>query len=165
MMDELPELLLITDILSKLEPKDLLSFAKTSKTNYQLVFTNFPHITSTFSIKYNVGKCFDKMLDFIKQGGIQQAKWCFTYKKLYLSLYRVDRRQFININGKSQGYKNFYIWLETHLFPNWDHIEFHTACWYKSKKKRQEYHNISIQMMSLLKHSLANPITKNSSDF
>jgi hypothetical protein len=42
-------------------------------------------------------------------------------------------------------------WFEANLYPHREHIVFGTGCWYKNKQKKEEYRNLTIKMMQLLK--------------
>lgn len=173
-MENLPLTLVYQEIFTKLPPQDQLSLAFTCKPFYAtLASSAFPAFKERYSHKYKVAMCLLDMIKFISTGSPFMAKWGFAYNNhiktktktsCSIMFHRVDKHTFVSINdipsSAMTSPKVILEWFQKHIFPHWDHIQFHTGCWYKNPQKRREFLNMSMRMNELLASSIQNPNPK-----
>jgi hypothetical protein len=82
------------------------------------------------------------MITFIYKNRSQMARWTF---------YNPIRKQEFTLYRKSKSYGPPPLAaFETHMLPYLDHLQLHTACWYKSPVHRQRYATLTNRMWCLL---------------
>lgn len=170
-MENLPLTLVYQEILTKLVPHDQLSLAFTCKPFYtMLVSSAFPGFKNNYSPKHQIAMCLIDMIRFISKGSPNMAKFGFSYNghiktrtktACSIMFYRSDKHVFVSINDIPKAFPSHAIhssndileWFHKHILPRWDHIQFHTGCWYKNPHKRREFLTLASRMNELLSTS------------
>ena len=138
----LPADLIVTHVLPYLAPKDHLALAMSTK---QLYKTLPRPPLSSFSHKWAIGQCLREMSTFIYKNRSQMARWTF---------YNPIRKQEFTLYRKSKSHGSHgpppLADFETHMLPYLDHLQLHTACWYKSPAHRKRYAALTDRMWCLL---------------
>lgn len=158
-MQTLPVNVVYNEICARLAPCDKLAFALTCKPYYDTIMANEPNFKDVYGQKHKVGQCLYDMVNFVRTGGINMAYWAFSYSWYHnihspnapcLVLKRTDKNQSIHIHGKHShvSIAKLMTYFDEHIWPQWDHIEMHMGCWYKSKQKKKEFLEITSRMPS-----------------
>lgn len=157
MLDSLPESILIGSILPHLNSRDISSISQVTKFLNDIIPSQEDH----YGKKYQIGKTLRRMLSFIKTGNAMIAKWNFiigvknshSKKPTCLTLCKKDNTAFIMVNDQyiTMTDTELMNWFDANIYANWNNIVLGTCCWYKSKKKKDEYRDITIKMTELLR--------------
>lgn len=170
-MENLPLTLVYQEIFTKLAPHDQLSLALTCKPFYStLASSAFPGFKDRYSHKHKVAICLIDMIRFISKGSPYMAKFGFSYNEhiktrtktaCSIMLHRIDKHAFVSINDIPKAFPSHICssndileWFRKHILPRWDHIQFHTGCWYKNPQKRREFLTLSSRMNELMATSM-----------
>lgn len=157
MLDNLPESVLLRDILPHLSPRDILHLSQVTKPLNDIIPSQEQH----YGKKYQIGKTLRRMVMFIRDGNDMIAKWNFiigfknrdSKKPTCLTLSKRDKSTFILINDQyvEMSEHELMQWFDNNIYVNWNNIVLGTCCWYKSKRKKEEYRQISVKMTELLR--------------
>lgn len=156
-MQSLPSSLVCHEILTLLEPKDQLSLALTCKPFYDGLFEREPEFKKRYGKKHAMGQCLYDMVRFVRAGEVNMAYWAFAYLWYHnihspnhpcLVLKKTGKNQTIHVHATKETWSvpKMMCFFEQHIWPQWDHIEMHTGCWYKSRERMREFHAITARV-------------------
>ena len=161
-MDRLPVSIVTEHVMMYLCPQDKLSLGMANKELYKSLFERFPLLRSSYGYKHKIAMCIYEMIDFIKRGPIGIASWMFVHIKpthtICFEICRRCRQTYISINDNilhELRLETIMGLFDSYIIKNWNNIQLHTKCWYKSKEKRARYAKMTADMLCLLRFTLS----------
>jgi hypothetical protein len=162
MLLDLPNLLLV-DLLSLVEPKDRLSFAKSCKPGNDIVKQHFRDDKQSYGKRWAIGQCLRKMYHTVNAGGDVRISWSFN---LYYDIWNFDnpakRSACLCKMGKNKivstcsGPKRltedqFLEWFGDNMLPDIQNVKFEARCYYRQAHKRKIFDELTLEMKQVLK--------------